>query len=47
LSAIQELIQQDLDGHSRLKFIQLVWSVQDPGQFYFSHIAYSPIELSV
>ncbi|KAF5337828.1 hypothetical protein D9758_015706 [Tetrapyrgos nigripes] len=30
LSAIQELIQKDLDGNSRVKFIQLVWSVQDP-----------------
>jgi len=32
LSAIQELIQKDLEGQCRAKFIQLVWSVQDPGQ---------------
>ncbi|KAF5392171.1 hypothetical protein D9757_001604 [Collybiopsis confluens] len=30
LSAIQELIQKDREGQSRVKVIQLVWSVQDP-----------------
>ncbi|KAF9065852.1 hypothetical protein BDP27DRAFT_1331474, partial [Rhodocollybia butyracea] len=30
LSAIQDLIQKDLEGHSRVKVIHLVWSVQDP-----------------
>ncbi|KAF7419392.1 hypothetical protein PC9H_001981 [Pleurotus ostreatus] len=30
LSAIQELIQKDLDGASRVKAIELVWMVQDP-----------------
>ncbi len=33
LSAIQELIQKDLDGASRVKAIELVWMVQDPGAF--------------
>ncbi|THU97325.1 hypothetical protein K435DRAFT_754126 [Dendrothele bispora CBS 962.96] len=30
LSAIQEMIQKDLEGQCRAKWIQLVWSVQDP-----------------
>ncbi|ESK95201.1 putative iron reductase [Moniliophthora roreri MCA 2997] len=30
LSSIQELIQQDLDGQSRVKYIHLIWTVQDP-----------------
>ncbi|KAJ3795005.1 hypothetical protein GGU11DRAFT_840764 [Lentinula aff. detonsa] len=30
LSSIQDLIQKDLEGHSRVKVIHLVWSVQDP-----------------
>ncbi|KAK7028156.1 hypothetical protein VNI00_014971 [Paramarasmius palmivorus] len=30
LSSIQELIQQDLDGKSRVKYIHLIWTVQDP-----------------
>ncbi|KIK52631.1 hypothetical protein GYMLUDRAFT_963313 [Collybiopsis luxurians FD-317 M1] len=30
LSAVQDLIQKDLEGGSRVKVIQLVWSVQDP-----------------
>ncbi|KAK7438029.1 hypothetical protein VKT23_018197 [Stygiomarasmius scandens] len=31
LSAIQELIQKDLEGKSRVKTIELIWTVQDPG----------------
>ncbi|KAG6330076.1 hypothetical protein ID866_9013 [Astraeus odoratus] len=30
LSAIQDLIQRDLRGSSRVKIIELLWSVQDP-----------------
>ncbi|KAF8154708.1 hypothetical protein B0H34DRAFT_717545 [Crassisporium funariophilum] len=30
LSAIQDLIQKDLQGESRVKVIELVWTVQDP-----------------
>ncbi|KAJ7100631.1 hypothetical protein B0H15DRAFT_816746 [Mycena belliarum] len=30
LAAIQELIDQDLRGHSRLRIIELIWTVQDP-----------------
>ena len=32
LGAFQELIQKDLEGESRLKAIELVWSVPDPGK---------------
>ncbi|KII85327.1 hypothetical protein PLICRDRAFT_56591 [Plicaturopsis crispa FD-325 SS-3] len=30
LSAVQELVQKDLDGHSRIKVIELIWCIQDP-----------------
>ncbi|KAJ7489401.1 hypothetical protein FB451DRAFT_689318 [Mycena latifolia] len=30
MAAIQELIDQDLRGHSRVRLIELVWTVQDP-----------------
>lgn len=30
LAAVQDLIQQDLDGTSRVKVIELAWAVQDP-----------------
>ena len=32
LSTVQELVQKDLEGTSRLKFIQLIWAIQDPGK---------------
>lgn len=32
LGAFQELVQKDLEGESRLKAIELVWSVPDPGK---------------
>lgn len=32
LGAFQELVQKDLEGESRLKAIELVWSVPDPGR---------------
>ena len=31
LSVIQDLVQKDLKGESRVKVIELVWIVQDPG----------------
>ena len=30
LGLVQDLIQKDVEGRSRLKAIELVWSVQDP-----------------
>ncbi|KAF9223189.1 hypothetical protein BS17DRAFT_796275 [Gyrodon lividus] len=30
LAAVQDLIQRDLEGSSRVKIIELIWSVQDP-----------------
>ncbi|KIJ60791.1 hypothetical protein HYDPIDRAFT_170073 [Hydnomerulius pinastri MD-312] len=30
LSAVQDLIQRDLEGSSRVKIIELIWSIQDP-----------------
>ena len=30
LSAVQDLVQKDLKGQSRLKIIELIWIVQDP-----------------
>lgn len=33
LSCIQDLINQDLQGHSRVKVIELIWVIQDPGMF--------------
>lgn len=32
LPTVQDLIQKDLDGHSRVKVIELVWVVQDSGK---------------
>lgn len=31
LAAIQDLIQKDLNGRSRVKVIELIWVIQDPG----------------
>ena len=31
LGVVQDLIQKDVEGRSRLKCVELVWSVQDPG----------------
>lgn len=31
MAAVQELVQKDLDGTSRIKVIELIWCVQDPG----------------
>ena len=31
LATTQELVQRDLEGTSRVKFVELVWIVQDPG----------------
>ena len=30
LGAIQDLVQKDLQGQSRLKVIELVWTISDP-----------------
>lgn len=32
LSAVQELVQKNMEGKSRVKIIELIWSVQDPGK---------------
>jgi hypothetical protein len=32
LSTVQELVQRDLERTSRVKFIELIWCVQDPGK---------------
>ena len=32
LSAVQDLVQKDTEGASRVKVIELIWSVQDPGK---------------
>ena len=34
LSSIADLVQKDVKGHSRLKIIHLVWSVQDAGTHF-------------
>ena len=31
-SVIQDLIHKDLNAESRVKFLELIWIVQDPGQ---------------
>jgi ferric-chelate reductase len=36
LCAVQDLIQKDVAGRSRVKVIELVWSVQDAGTLFFS-----------
>ena len=30
LSVVQDLIQKDLNAESRIKFLELIWIVQDP-----------------
>lgn len=32
LSAVQDLVQKDLEGTSRVKVIELIWTIQDPGK---------------
>lgn len=32
LSSIQDLIQKDLAGESRVRVIELVWIISDPGE---------------
>ena len=34
LSVIQDLVQKDLKGESRVKVIELVWIVTDPGNIF-------------
>ena len=34
LGMVQDLLQRDREGKSRLKCIELVWSVQDPSTFF-------------
>jgi len=34
LSTVQELVQRDLEGASRVKVIELIWCVQDHGKSY-------------
>jgi hypothetical protein len=31
LSVVQDLIQKDLEGKSKVKVIDVIWTVQDPG----------------
>ena len=31
LSVIKDLIQKDLKAESRVKYLELIWVVQDPG----------------
>lgn len=33
LAGINELIHKDLKGESRVKMIELIWTVQDPGGY--------------
>lgn len=44
---MQELIQKDLDGKSRVKVIELIWVVQDPGPFFIIQIRYSFILITL
>lgn len=39
-SAMQELIQQDMDSQSRIRSIELIWTVQDACEFYPSVMNY-------
>jgi ferric-chelate reductase len=32
LSTVQELVQRDLEGSSRVKVIELIWCIQDHGR---------------
>lgn len=36
LSAIQDLVQKDLAAESRVKMIELIWIVTDPGKLQLS-----------
>ncbi|KAI6121233.1 hypothetical protein F5141DRAFT_1210912 [Pisolithus sp. B1] len=56
LSALQDLVRVDVDGASRVKLIELVWSVQDPSsltpllpQFttLLQQSVYTPLHISV
>ncbi|EEB97970.1 hypothetical protein MPER_02608 [Moniliophthora perniciosa FA553] len=52
LSSIQQLIQQDLEGQSRVKYIHLVWTVQDPSllpqfQSMVQQSVFAPLRISV
>ncbi|KAL0579891.1 hypothetical protein V5O48_002138 [Marasmius crinis-equi] len=56
LSAVQELVRQDLAGQSRIKLIHLVWTVQDPSalvpllpqfQALVQESIFTPIRISV
>ncbi|KAG6911018.1 hypothetical protein DXG01_005433 [Tephrocybe rancida] len=56
LSAIQDLIRQDLAGRSRVKTITLIWSVQDPAALHpllprlvsmIQESVYTPIHIAV
>ena len=38
LAALQELVQKDLEVTSRVKAIELIWCIQDPGLFTFVYI---------
>ncbi|KAG5734705.1 Ferric reductase transmembrane component 5 [Termitomyces sp. T112] len=56
LSAIQDLIREDLGGRSRVKSITLIWSIQDPSALHpllprlmsmIQESVYTPIHISV
>ena len=32
LAAMQDLVQKDLEGSSRVKVIELIWVIRDPGK---------------
>jgi len=37
LSTVQELVQRDLEGSSRVKVIELIWCIQDHGMSFPSN----------
>lgn len=39
LGVVQDLLQKDREGRSRLKVIELVWSVRDPCEYLFGLIS--------
>lgn len=43
LGAIQDLVQKDLDGRSRVKVIELIWMIQDPGILSLSSVIISSL----
>lgn len=56
LSSIQDIIQRDLEGASRVKVIELIWSVQDPSSLtpllpkltsLVQQSVYTPLHISV